>query len=85
MKNIYGISGTFLSKRWRSLAGVVLALVLGLVWNFFYHCEESSSADCSMFSTAPAPHDIEKMLEAEISSSDVEKKYPTGTPSRCDR
>ena len=71
MKNIYGISGTFLSKRWISLAGVVLALALGLVWNFFYHCEESSSADCSMFSTAPAPHDIEKMLEAEISSSET--------------
>ena len=71
MKNIYSIVVSFLSRRWLGLSGIVLALVLGLAWNFFCRWEESPPADCSMFSVAPAPHDIEKMLTEDSSSSEI--------------
>lgn len=71
MKNIYGMTRHFLSRSSMSLAGIMLALSLGLVWNFFSQREEGASADCSMFSTPPSPHAIEKMLSSDMSSSEV--------------
>ena len=71
MKNIYAIVSSFFARRWLGLSGIVLALALGLTWNFFCRCDDGAPADSSMFSAAPAPHDIEKMLTEDSSSSEI--------------